>query len=176
MFKVNKDKINSQKSDAFDNGDQTNPNSLGDGGNIASFLQNLTSKDYQDALIAQNVSDNTSRALGPNEQAYCDGNFNGQHLVVRFTPGFDPREHKNEANAQRTVYLEPAKGQQQGYYNCLTNCHYDKNGHLVGTPAHAYVDNPQTGHITVYIPPNTPEVTMKNHFPSDQKQNRSVNT
>lgn len=161
---------------AHEAADKVGPAQQSDGSNLASFLQNLTPNDYKEALLAQNVADKSSRGLGANEQAYCDGNYAGQHLVVRFTPGFDPRDHKNESNAQRTVYLEPPPGQPQGYYNCLTNCHYDKNGNLVGTPAHAE-RNPYDGKITVYIPPNTPEVRLKNHFPDDKKKNqRSVNT
>ncbi|MBX9877566.1 MAG: hypothetical protein K2Y22_03835 [Candidatus Obscuribacterales bacterium] len=147
----------------FDKGDQQNTQLQGDGSNLTSFLQSLTSKDYQEALLAQAPPE--SRALGPNEQAYCTGTFNGQPLMVRFTPGYDPREHKGEKNTPNTVYLEPTKGQNP-YYNCLTNCHYDKNGNLVGTPAHAYMEN---GRPYAYIPPGTPEVTMKNHFPDDKK-------
>ncbi len=172
------DDINKRTSAPLDRGDQLNPTQQGDGGNIASFLQNLTSKDYQEAMIAQNPTENVSRGLGQNEQAYCDSNYNGQHLVVRFTPGFDPRKHKNEDNAQSIVYLEPVKGA-NNYYNCLVNCHYDKQGNLVGTPAHAQ-RNPYTGKIECYVPPNTPEVKFKNHFPEDNKKkhgnDRSVTT
>lgn len=129
------------------------------GDNLSSFLQNITSKDFQEALLAQNVTD---RGIGGG-QAYCDATFNRQHLVVRFTPGFDPRQHANENNAQNVVYLEPQKGQ-DSYYNCIVNCHYNAKGELVGTPAHAQV-NPYNNKVECYIPPNTPEVTFKNHIP-----------
>lgn len=142
-----------------DAGDAVRPQQQGDSANLTSFLQNLTGKDYQEALLAQNVPE---RGIGGG-QAYCDTNFNGQHLVVRFTPGFNPKEHANEKNAQNVVYLEPQKGQ-NSYYNCIVNCHYNSKGELVGTPAHAQI-NPYTNQVECYIPPNTPAVTFKNHIP-----------
>ncbi len=140
-----------------------------------------------------------ARAIEGNEQAWAQGKVpiaadsHGYHqsenIVVKWPPGYDPRQHAGEQFGDPTklgntvvniAEIPPVPGK-NNYWNALANPYIDAQGHLCGTPMHIergpakHLPNGQTikGDITYYSSSRV-QVSCENHYPQKKHSQKTA--